>query len=84
MSDDGDRRAPADEHALRMDTDRTRDELADTLDSIETRLTPRELLASLQRAWRASPLKTAGLLASPVLAIGAVIALRIVMRSRRG
>ena len=82
MSDDAPDSAPGPE-ARRLDADRAREELGDTLDEIEKRLTPPELLRSARDAWRRSPGRVAAVVGAPLAIIGLVVAVRVA-RHRRG
>ncbi len=70
-------RAGADE--LHLDTDRTRNELEDTLDEIERRLSPPVILASLKRGLTAHRVVT---LAIGLTLVGATIG-AMLWRTRR-
>jgi hypothetical protein len=64
---------------LQLNTDRARDELADTLAEIERRLQPKEILASTQRAVR----KNWPRLAAGAGVVAGVVTLILVARHRR-
>lgn len=66
-------------NAVRLDADRTRDELAGTLDEIESRLKPRELWNSITLTFQKRPVPFVG---ATVGAIGAIAGL-IALSSRR-
>jgi ElaB/YqjD/DUF883 family membrane-anchored ribosome-binding protein len=70
--------ANAGEHTLRLDADRTRDELADVLVEIRHRLAPKELARSATDSLRRHPKQVAG-----VIAATAGIVTGIVLLTRR-
>jgi len=59
-------------NAIRLDADRTRDELERTLEEIERRLDPRIRIESVKRAYRKRPVE---FIAAAGVALGAVAAL---------
>lgn len=76
---------PADDagiNAIRLDADRTRDELRETLDAIEGKLTPQYALESLKRDFRDRPLVV---IAAAVGVVGAIVGLiTLAVRSGSG
>ncbi len=69
-------------NALRLDADRTRDELERTLEEIERRLDPRPRIERIKRAWRNRPVEFITVAGSAVGAIGGLIVWAIRMKSR--
>ncbi|MCU1586244.1 MAG: hypothetical protein JWM49_2800 [Microbacteriaceae bacterium] len=58
---------------VRLDADRTRDELERTLNQIESRLAPKELWKSVTLAFRERPVRAAAVSGGIALAIGGLI-----------
>ena len=71
---------PEGEQAVRLDAERTRDELEKTLDEIEQRLKPQALAQSAQRRFQENPAAVLGVAAG----IAAALAGLIVWGVRRG
>jgi hypothetical protein len=60
-------------NAVRLDADRTRDELERTLNQIESRLAPKELWRSVTLTFKERPLRVVAVGAGFVLAVGGLI-----------
>jgi hypothetical protein len=71
----------AGEQTLRLDADRTRDELADALAEIRRRLTPRELAKSVTGSVRRHPAQVAAAIAATAGIVTATVVL--VRRARK-
>ncbi|WP_213815006.1 DUF3618 domain-containing protein [Glaciihabitans sp. dw_435] len=65
---------------IRLDADRTRDELRDTLDQIEGKLTPQYAVESLKREFRERPFVV---IAAAIGVVGAIVGV-IVLAVRSG
>ncbi|HEY0260301.1 MAG TPA: hypothetical protein VGC18_10670 [Lacisediminihabitans sp.] len=63
----------AGENALHLDADKTRDDLEETLDEIERRLTPAELWKSTRILYAERPLVVLGAAAGAVAAVGGLV-----------
>lgn len=75
---------PADDagiEAIRLDADRTRDELQRTLTEIEERLNPHRMIARAKRAWNENPAEVVMMAILVVGAIGSLVFLGV--RGRR-
>ncbi len=78
---------PADDagvHTLRLDADRTRDELAGTLDEIAHRLSPDGIRESASRSFHEHPVRIVASAVGAAAAIGGIIALGIMAGRRHG
>ncbi len=63
----------AGENALHLDADRTRDDLEETLDEIEHRLTPAELWKSTRILYAERPLAVLGIAVGTIAAVGGLV-----------
>jgi hypothetical protein len=70
-------------NAIRLDADRTRDELRQTLDEIEHRLSPAGVAESVKRSAKRDPGKVAAIGAGVVAAVTGVTWFIVASRRRR-
>ncbi len=70
--------------AIRLDADRTRDELEQTLDAIEEKLDPRRVVDSLTRAYRNRPVEFVAVATGVLGAVIGLVVWRVVATRGHG
>lgn len=70
-------------NAIRLDAERTRDELERTLEEIERRLDPRPRIDAVKRAYRRSPASFIGIASGALASIGGLVAWAMVSGRKR-